>query len=177
MTARIFILLIITATAFSCNDKKVEHQRENEIHKIVFATGGCFGTCPIQVFSIDSSLAVRYQGLKYTDNIGSYVGSVDRALFDSLNIKFENVNYKQLDTTYSGTDDDLLTELFIYYGDEVKHITSTFNDMPVNVQVLYNWLLATQEKFDLTKTNDSLVFETKIQKGLPPIKQSVFFTP
>jgi hypothetical protein len=49
--------------------------------------------------------------------------------------------------------------------------------MPVNVQALYKWLLAKQEKFDLTKTNDSLVFETKIQKGLPPIKQSVFFTP
>ena len=100
-----------------------------------------------------------------------------RAIFDSLNIKFENVNYKQLDTTFSGTEDDLLIELFIYYGNEVKHITSTFNDMPVNIQALYNWLLATQEKFDLTKTNDSLVFETKIQKGLPPIKQSVFFTP
>lgn len=177
MMTRIIIFLVIIATAFSCNDKKVNLQRKNEIHKIVFATGGCFGQCPIQVFSIDSSLTVRYSGVKYTKKNGSYSGSIDRALFDTLNIKLENVNYKQLDSTYDGTVDDLLTELIIYYGDEVKHITSSFNDLPDNVQVLYNWLLATQEKFVLTKTNDSLEFETKIEKGLPPIKQSVTFTP
>ncbi len=174
---RIIIFIVIIATAFSCNDKKVNLQRKNEIHKIVLATGGCFGQCPIQVFSIDSSLTVKYRGVKYTKKNGSYSGSIDKALFDTLNIKLENANYKQLDSTYDGTVDDLLTELIIYYGDEVKHITSSFNDLPDNVQVLYNWLLAPQERFVLTKTNDSLEFETQIDKGLPPIKQSVTFTP
>jgi len=177
MTTRIIILLIIIASTFSCNDKKFNLQRQNEIHKIVFATGGCYGQCPIQVFSIDSSLTVKYQGVKYTDNNGFYIGSIDRTLFDTINIKFENINYKQLDTTYSGTVDDLSTELFIYYGDKIKRITSPLSDLPDTVQVLYNWLLTTQKKFVLSKTNDSLKFETKIEKGLPPIMETINFIP
>jgi len=168
---------MIIALTFSCNGKKVNIQRQNEIHKIVFATGGCYGHCPIQVFSIDSNLTVKYQGVKYTDIKGFYIGSIDRSLFDTLNMKFENVNYKQLDTTYNGTVDGLSTELFIYYGDKIKRITAPLNDLPDSVQVMYNWLLSTQKKFVLSKSNDSIKFETKIEKGLPPIKETIKFIP
>ena len=174
---RTTILLIVIATTFSCNDKSLKFQRQNEIYKIAFATGGCYGECPIQVFSTDSSLIVKYQGIKYTDHNGSYIGRIDRTLFDTINIKFENVNFKQLDTIYSGTVDDLSTEMFIYYGAKIKRITSPLSDLPDSVQVLYNWLLKTQKKFVLAKTKDSLKFETKIEKGLPPIMETIKFTP
>ena len=176
MTTRTIILLIIIATTFSCNDKSFKFQRQNEIYKIVFATGGCYGECPIQVFSIDSSLTVMYQGIKYTEHNGSYIGTIDRTLFDTLNIKFENVNFKQLDTTYSSTVDDLSTEMFIYYGDKIKRITSPLCDLPDSVQVLYNWLLKTQNRFVLAKTKDSIKFETKIEKGLSPYTETIKFT-
>ena len=122
-------------------------------------------------------MTVKYQGVKYTDNNGFYIGSIDRTLFDTINIKFENVNYKQLDTKNSGTVDDLSTELIIYYGDKIKRISSPLSDLPDTVQVLYNWLLTTQKKIVLSKTNDSLKFETKIEKGLPPIMEIINFTP
>lgn len=176
MTIRAIIILIIIASTFSCNYKRIKLQRPNEIYKIVFATGGCYGECPLQVFSIDSNLTIKYHGIKYTENKGFYIGTIDRYLFDTLNIKFENVNYKQLDSVYSGTVDDLSTELFIYYGDKMKHITSPLNDLPDTVQALYNWLLTTQKKFVLTKTNDSLTFETKIEYG-PPIMETIKFIP
>jgi hypothetical protein len=177
MTIRAIIILIIIVSTFSCNNKRTKLQRLNEIYKIVFATGGCYGECPLQVFSIDSSLTIKYHGIKYTKNKGFYIGTIDKSLFDTLNIKFENVNYKQLDSLYSGTVDDLSTELFIYYGDKIKHITSPLNDLPDTVQALYNWLLTTQKKFVLTKTNDSLTFETKIVNGPPPIMETIKFTP
>jgi hypothetical protein len=173
----IIFLAIIVLLAFVCNKKKVEFQRQNEIYKIVFATGGCYGSCPIQVFSIDSSLAIKYHGIKYTNHEGYYRGKIDKTLFDSINIKFENVNYQQLDTVYSGTVDDLSTELVIYYGDKKKCINSQMNDLPDSVQLLYEWLLVTQKKLKLERVMDSLKFETRIEKPLPLFLETIKFTP
>jgi hypothetical protein len=176
MKTSILIFLIIIASTFSCNYKSKKSHRQNEIYKIVFATGGCFGECPLQVFSIDSNLTIKYHGIKYTENKGFYIGKIERALFDTINIKFENVNYKELESIYDGTVDGLSTELYIYYGDKMKHITSPLSDLPDTVQVLYNWLMTKQKKFVLTKTNDSLKFETYIENG-PPILETIKFTP
>ena len=151
--------------------------RQNEIYKIVFATGGCYRYCPIQVFSIDSSLTIQFKGIEFTDFKGFYTGTIRRQFFDTINMKLESVNYKQLDTAYSGTVDDLSTELIIYYGTKAKHITSPLNDLPDSVQSFYQWLLVEQKKMILHKITDSLKFETRIEKGLPPILDTIIFTP
>ena len=174
---RISIFIVLPIFILSCGQKRTGTNRQNEIYKIVFATGGCYGKCPVQVFSIDSSLTIKFKGIEFTDFEGLYTGTINRQYFDTLNVKLESVNYQQLDTIYSGTVDDLSTELFIYYGTKVKHITSAFNDLPDTVKSVYKWLSTLQKKMILRKTTDSINFETRIDKGLPPLREKIKFTP
>jgi hypothetical protein len=61
------VIIIILTLLFGCSNS---HTRENEIKRIVFATGGCYGQCPVQVIDIDNALTVKYHGIKYTERMG-----------------------------------------------------------------------------------------------------------
>ena len=67
-------LYIFTILSFlSCRSKTKELQiRNNEIKKISFATGGCYGHCPLLAIEIDSSLSFKFYGGEYTDKKGFY---------------------------------------------------------------------------------------------------------
>jgi hypothetical protein len=144
------------------------HKRNNEINRIVFATGGCYGTCPIQSIDFDSNLTFKYHGVKYTDKKGYYIGTMTNGFWDTLNMKLESINYKQLDTVYNHSVDDLSTEIFIYYNDKVKHIYGQSSSLPDSVMTVYNWLLNSIRTLDSKPTQDSLTFSTTIQIILPP---------
>jgi hypothetical protein len=165
MYRQIFTISILTLF-FACDNKN--DRRENEIKRIVFATGGCYGTCPIQAIDIDNTLALKYHGIEYTDKIGFYTGVVTSGFWDTLNIKLESVNYKQLDSMYDRSSDDLSTEIFIYYNDKVKHIYGQSASLPDSVMTVYDWLLKSMRTFELKQAQDSLTFQTRIQKPLPP---------
>ncbi len=168
MTAYKQILTILILTIFiGCESENNHHK--NEISRIVFATGGCYGNCPIQAIDIDSTLTFKYHGIEYTDNKGFYRGFITNGFWDTLNIKLKGVNYKQLDTIYARSHDDLSTEIFIYYNDKVKHIYGQSSSLPDSVMSVYYWLLESMKTFELKRTVDSLTFPTRIQKPLPPI--------
>lgn len=165
-TALQIATLTVLASLMGCSDSSKE-ARKNEINRIVFATGGCYGRCPVQTIDIDSTLAFRYHGVKYADTTGFYVGTVTQEFWDSLNMKFESINYKQLDSSYEHSVDDLSTEVFIYYGDKVKHIHGQSMSLPDSVMTVYRWLLKSMRHLELKTTTDSLVFPTIIEKPLP----------
>lgn len=165
MYRQILTILILTLL-IGCDSKN--RGRDNEIKRIVFATGGCYGTCPIQAIDIDSTLAFKYYGIEYTDKKGFYTGVVTSGFWDTLNIKLESVNYKQLDTIYDRSADDLSTEIYIYYNDKVKHIYGQSASLPDSFMSVYDWLLKSMTTFKLMQTLDSLTFQTSIQKPLPP---------
>lgn len=172
------ILTILILTIFvSCVN--TNRKRHNEINRIVFATGGCYGHCPIQSIDIDSTLAFRYHGVKYVDKEGFYTGVVPNAFWDSLNFKLERINYKNLDTAYDNSVDDLSTEIIIYYNGNIKRIYGQFVSLPDSVMTVYNWLIHSILTFELKQTQDSLTFPTKIEKLLPPpaIPENIKFTP
>lgn len=161
------ILIVFTLSLFiSCNENK--SFRKNEIHKIIFATGGCFGECPIQAIEIDSNFNVKYHGVEYTNRIGFYTGKTTRSFWDTLNIKFENISYKQLDSSYFGSVDDLSTEIYIYYDNNIKYICGQSSSLPDTVMSTYNWIINSIDKIDLIKSKDSLTFPTFVEKPLPP---------
>ena len=165
-TIRHILTILILTLFIGCDSKN--NGRNNEIKRIVFATGGCYGTCPIQAIDIDSTLTFKYHGIEYTDNKGFYIGVVTSGFWDTLNIKLESVDYKQLDTMYDRSVDDLSTEIFIYYNDKVKHIYGQSASLPDSVMRVYDWLLKSMRTFELKQTQDSLTFQTRIQKPLPP---------
>ena len=170
------ILTILILTLLTGCDS-INHRRTNEIKRIVFATGGCYGTCPIQVIDIDSTLILKYHGIAYTDKKGFYTGIVTSGFWDTLNIKLEGINYKKLATVYDHSDDDLSTEIFIYYKDNVKHIYGQSASLPDSVMAVYDWLLNSIRTFELKTTQDSLNFPTVIEKPLPtpPMPENIKF--
>jgi hypothetical protein len=76
MTTLKFIAAVaFIASLLSCRNI-VADNRPNEINRIVFATGGCYGTCPIQVIDLNSSLTTKYHGVRYSDSTGFYRGNI-----------------------------------------------------------------------------------------------------
>lgn len=164
-TYKLIITLSILTLFFSCD--KNNHRRQNEIKRVVFATGGCYGHCPIQAIELDSSLTVKYHGAKYTDRVGFYIGNITTDFWDTLNLKFENINFKQLDSSYEHSVDDLSTEIYIYYNDKVKHIHGQSASLPNSVMIVYQWLMTEIKQLKMQPTTDSLTFPTIVEKPLP----------
>lgn len=175
-THKLIVTLTILILFFGCDNKV--HRRQNQIKRIVFATGGCPGTCPVQVIDIDSALTVKYHGIQYADTTGFYVGQVSNAFWDTLNLKFESINYKQLDSIYQHSADDQSTEIYIYYNDNrVKHVYGQELSLPDSVMTVYKWLMTSIKQIKFTQTKDSLIFPTIIQKNVPPLPIKIKFIP
>ena len=169
MTTPKFIAAIsFIVSVLSCRNGVVD-KRPNEISRIVFATGGCYGACPIQVIDFDSSLTTKYHGVRYSDSIGFYRGNISSQFWDTVNMKMESINYKNLDSSYERSADDLSTEIFVYYKhNKIKHIFGQSSSLPDSVLVVYNWLLSSINQMKFEKTKDSLIFPTRVEKPLPP---------
>lgn len=176
-TYKLITILSILTLFISCDNNK--HGRQNEIKRVVFATGGCYGHCPIQAIEIDSSLKFKYHGVEYTDSIGFFVGNITNDFWDTLNFKFENINYKQLDSSYEHSVDDLSTEIYIYYNNKVKHIHGQSASLPDSVMTVYLWLMKEIKLLKMQPINDSLTFPTIVEKPLPmpPMPKNFKFVP
>lgn len=172
---KIITTVFILALLFSCGNGK--HKRPNEIKRVVFASGGCFGQCPIQAFEIDSTLIVKYYGVEYTDHIGYFTGNISTGFWDTLNIKLENINYKQLDSSYEHSVDDLSTEIYIYYNNKVKHIHGQSASLPDSVMMVYEWLMTEIKQIKMQPSKESFEFPTIVEKPLPVITENIKFTP
>ncbi|WP_419803411.1 DUF6438 domain-containing protein [Mucilaginibacter sp.] len=178
MTTRKLIALIILTLLLGCRNNN-QIIRQNNIQRIVFATGGCYGKCPFQVIDIDSSLTVKYNGVKYTDHIGFYVSTINSNFWDTLNIKFENIKYKGLNNSYEHSIDDLSTEIYIYYnGNKVKHILGQSASLPDSVMTVYEWLLHSIKQMNFKQTDRKLTFPTHYQKPIiVDVVGSIMFLP
>lgn len=152
-----------------CNSDTTTRSRKNEIVKVCFATGGCYGCCPFLAIEIDSSLNYKFYGGEYADTNGYFTGKVSQGFWDTLNIKFESINFKQLDTSYEHSVDDLLTETILYFDGQNKHIYGRSASLPDSVMTVFRWLMNSYKTVTLTRTtNIEIPFETKIQNPPPP---------
>ncbi|MVN23559.1 hypothetical protein GO621_18725 [Mucilaginibacter sp. HMF7410] len=166
-TIKLTTTIIILVTLFGCSANKKDY-RQNVINRIVFATGGCFGTCPIQVIDIDSSLTFKYHGVENTNNIGFYSGRITNGFWDTLNLKLESIKYRQLDTSYEHSVDDLSTELYVYSdGNNVKHISGQSASLPDSIMTVYRWLLTSIKQLKFERTTNNFIFPTLTEKPLP----------
>jgi len=162
----------------SCTSKKVK-ARNNEISKISFASGGCYGKCPFMAIEVDSSLSYKYYGGLYSDKPGYYTGKISAELWDSINIKFEKVDFKHLDTSYQLSIDDLATQTIIDYGNKRKVITAQSASLPRNVDSLLNWIMYSYKKVNLIPSKDSIDFYSRLQYPivLPPPMHKTYKVP
>lgn len=98
--------------------------RQNNIHKIEFASGSCLGTCPIKYVMMDSSLEYRFYTSGYfSSKEGYYCGKMTREYWDRLNILMDRSGYRQLpDSSGQDITDAAVTEMYIHNRSGVKHI-------------------------------------------------------
>ena len=115
-------------------------KRDNKINKITFATGGeCWeGGCPYFAFFVDSSLNYNYFGGKGAKLKGYYKGKITQGLWDTINIRFENLDKDPLTNDHGRmAHPSPAVELFIYKENEVLHIA----DYPYGLK--NDWFIAT----------------------------------
>lgn len=141
MSYKIFTLLIVVTLCVSCAEPTAP-PRNNGIHRIVYATGGCFGTCPVQLFSMDSSLVLNYTGYRYTKDQGDFRGTIDAATWNELNRKLESIKYLDMDTSWApNTVDASSFEIWIYHSNGIKKIHSNnYRDFPDSVLQVFDWI-------------------------------------
>lgn len=166
------VLITMLAICFSSCTKETQH---NKIHKIVFASGGCYGTCPVEVIEIDSSLTYRYHGERHTNLQGFYTGKITQELWDSINNKLEAANFRNLDTLYDESIDDLATSTKIYYdNNKVKFIRAQERSLPKKTADAYSFISETTHRVKLTPATTTDGFDLTILfttvKPLTPIQ-------
>ncbi|WPU98508.1 DUF6438 domain-containing protein [Mucilaginibacter sp. cycad4] len=188
MKHNILFLIFITFVLSSCHSSNYG-QRKNEITKIEIATGGCFGPCQSTVTSIDSSLEYRYfggdtyfslppDGAKEGKLKGFYSGKISQGFWDTLNIKFENINYKHLDTSYQHSVDDQGLEIFIHYGNKVKHIMAQSASLPNTAAEVFYYVINSYKTVKPKLPKDTFLFESQVQRPIPmPDVRKVKFLP
>ena len=180
MTRNISLIGVATFIFISCNSVTTTQRRKNEIAKICFATGGCFGHCPFLAIEIDSSLNYKFYGGEYADKTGYFTGTVSQVFWDTLNMKFEHINYKHLDTSYEHSIDDLSIETILYFDNNCKHIRAQSASLPDSIMTVFKWVMNSYKTVALTKTiGNKIAFETIIQNPTPapPMPTMKFIPP
>lgn len=158
--------LFATTVFAACSNHKLK-ARTNEISKIYFASGGCFGSCPFLAIEVDSSLNYKYYGGLYSEKQGYFTGRISPELWDSINIKFEEIDFKHLDTSYQFSDDDLATQTSIFYSNKRKVINAQSASLPQAVSHVLHWLMYSYRNVNLTPSKDTIGFYSRLL--YPPV--------
>ncbi|MCD8741561.1 DUF6438 domain-containing protein [Mucilaginibacter roseus] len=153
-------LALIFLLFCSCNNKA-------EINKIELSTGFCLGDCQPVTISIDRTLKYNFYGdgspfsnSKYDDRLyGYYTGTMTKSLWDSITNALEKINYKELDTSYEHSIDDQSLEIFIHYGNKVKHIKAQSASLPRNVAKVFYSIERSYKYVSLKRADTIIKFE------------------
>jgi hypothetical protein len=172
---RYFLLFIPIISILACNKSS---KSEGEISKIEIVTGRCFGPCQSTVVSIDSTLAYKYYGggvsmvfRNDTSNKrklkGYYSAKISQAYWDELKTKFEDIDYKQLDTSYQNSIDDQSLEVFIHYGNKLKHITARSASLPEDAAKVFYYVINSYKTIKPKPSRDTFSFELGAKRPGP----------
>ncbi|WP_345948076.1 hypothetical protein ABDD95_14575 [Mucilaginibacter sp. PAMB04274] len=122
---------------------------------------------------LDSSLAFKFyvdSGYCNTEGppIKLYNGTVSRELWDTLNIKLEQVNYKQIDSINKEEreiNDAYGVEIIVHLNGKTKRISKHLSPYPITpLDSLINWLINTPSTILLKPSKDTFQLTTTYQK-------------
>jgi hypothetical protein len=118
---------------------------------IYFTSSGCFGTCPIQAFEIDSSLNFLFYGERYTNQTGGYRGKLSRSEYEYLLNQVRNLPLSSLQEYYEApwTDDQTLGVTITYKDTAVQSVAYGHFKEPMELHILFRNLLKIYEAVPL----------------------------
>jgi len=158
-------LLLLICLFYGCTEYKTS-SKQNDIFKIIFASGYCHGECPFQAIEIDSSLTYKYYGGQHAKNKGYFRGTIDEGFWESLKNDLKKIEYWNLDTIYDDTYDDQSMEVIIYKGKYKKHIRGQEKSLPKGLQNLLYKLYYSVDLADIKAIRDTIQFESTVQNPL-----------
>ena len=151
-----------------------EDKKRNTITKVSFARS----EMPFMAVEIDSSLNYKYYGGARADNKGYFTGNISEADWTNFNSLLDSLDYKHVDTGFNDLGiDEAGVELIIQSQNDKRHYFGSV-DKRDSLYKAYEWLIGSIQKVDLTKSNDTLQFETRYQyPPSPKIPDTLRFLP
>jgi hypothetical protein len=164
---RNLICLLFVVLSISCNKPA---SRDNEITRLELATSSCFGPCPVTAVSIDSSLNLRFYGGSDAMRKGYFTGKISQKIWDSINIKLESIDYKNLNIKFNDSADDQTLEVIAHYKNgKVKHVLATSFGLAFaklnRIAKIFYWISNIYKSANLEPAKSPIKFETNCQYG------------
>jgi hypothetical protein len=172
MKIRLMLLALILLT-YACNDGKSPIKQDN-LTRIVFATGYCHGECPQQAIEIDSSLAYKYYGGEFARNKGYFRGTIGKGFWESLDADLKKPEFLSLNNIYDDSVDDQSVEVIIYRGKSKKHIRGQYESLPNELRHLFATMNSSINLANLKPISDTIHFESTIQMRVSKIAEPRF---
>lgn len=171
MHTRLLLLLNIgAALAAGCSRTPPAKKKDFPLQRIVFASGGCLGSCPYTATEVDSSGLFHHYGGLNSDTLGYFTGKLSDSLWIDLNQRLEGTGYRRLDTSYPRSVNEMPIEIILYYDNgSRKRIFGSYDSYPDSVQRFLRWMMELPREVRMKKS-DSVHFETKAQFPPPPPK-------
>ena len=150
-------------------------EKQNNIYKITLASQEYMGDGPFRAIELDSSLLLKYFGGHNSDPVGFYYGKISQLTWETIQSKIEKIGNNPLDTSIRRIVDDREIEMFIHSQTGVKHITAYQSTLPKSIVTEFDEILNLYKQIKLSKTDDSIKFETVVQEYNPPTRVKIKF--
>lgn len=133
---------------------KVKQQFNNAFDAIIVTSSGCYGSCPIYNYRLESNGDIIYAGEKFTQIKGVYAGQINKEYFNYFKNKLNQIDLYQTDDQYSNntTDGNFEEIVFIKNNKITKRISFYINDGPPKVKQLLDILRAMHYYIEDKKT-------------------------
>lgn len=162
---RYFPILIFLILLISCT--KPVHE-SNEITKIELARSGAWSDFGAAI-SVDTSLNYTYYGKYGNIKKGYFIGKITQGLWDTLNQKFEQIQYKNLKPIVDSMNivDVNYFELIIHWKNEKLRIVRVRPRETDSLMNVILWLNDSYKQIKLRQVKTPFKFETTFQNPPP----------
>ena len=164
-----FFLLI-----YGCNNKPIR-VLQSEIFKITLACENYMGDGSLFALELDSSLNLKYYGGLNSNPTGYYYGNITQNNWNTIEVLLKKINYQNLDSAYPTWLDNRKIEIVIHSKFPIKHFVANASRLPDEFIKLIDQIINTYKNSTLTKTTDSLLFETTVQIFTPQYNQPIYY--
>lgn len=113
MRNRIYFLLFAILLSTSCNCRKMANKAPERTFISIERTA-CFGTCPIDVYTLYLNGHQRYEGRKFTDLTGEFTANITAQKSCKLFKEFGKMEWQRYDSVYRSLYSDLPTTIIRY---------------------------------------------------------------
>jgi hypothetical protein len=112
---------------------------------ILFVSGGCYGSCPIFSLMIHSDGRVFFNGEKYTEKNGYYMGVLSQSQSKSILHKFQQVDFDSIIKSERIVADAHSCNLIIYSEGQKRQIriddVHELDHEPAELSILFHYLI------------------------------------